>query len=116
MKKKEQLTCDYKEINTQSTTRTSSASKFHLYLHIFAINLATHYKESKTWLGFTLTRMWFQFENGIKEVESRVVNTSKVLSCNITMLKLMLLNFSKENFIVYPYIYNRDSALASDLS
>ena len=43
-------------------------------------------------------------------------NTSKVLFGNITMLKLMLLNSSKENFIVYPYIYNRDSALASDLS
>ena len=45
-----------------------------------------------------------------------LLNTSKVLFGNITMLKLMLLDFSKENFIVFPHIYNRDSVLVSDLS
>lgn len=79
MKKREQFTRYFKEINTQSTTLTSPASKVHFYLHSFKINLATHYKESKTWLGFT-------FENGIKEVESLVANTSKVLSDKMKML------------------------------
>ena len=52
----------------------------------------------------------------LKRSNVELFNTSKVLFGNITMLKLMLLNFSKENFIVYPHICNRDSVLASDLS